>query len=179
MRTSGLTDSAVYDGLTGGKMPFWALDRLSDDELRDLVAWLPGSVQAPFEEDPDPAPSTDAGSGGSGDCGAAHPLVGATAELSTLFHGVMGSAEVVDDCTIEITDFVYDGGGIDVRIYGGLGGDYDNGFPMTDDLLDPGGYEGATLVAHLPAGKTLDDLDGISVWCVDVGVDFGSAMFAP
>ena len=30
-----------------------------------------------------------------------------------------------------------------------------------------------SLVSQI-AGETLDDLGGVSVWCVDVGVDFGS-----
>ena len=30
--TSGAIDSSVYEGLTGGRMPFWAADRLSDAE---------------------------------------------------------------------------------------------------------------------------------------------------
>ena len=41
IRTSGPADSAAYDGLSGGKMAFWGLDRLSDAELIDIVAWLP------------------------------------------------------------------------------------------------------------------------------------------
>ncbi len=65
------------------------------------------------------------------------------------------------------------------RRYGGVDGDYDNGFAMTEDLLLPGGYGGVSLEAVGPEGLTLDSLDGISVWCVDVGVDFGSGAFAP
>jgi hypothetical protein len=94
-----------------------------------------------------------------------------------LFHDVGGTARIIDDCTIEITNFTYDGTGIDVRLDGGLDDDYVAGFPMSGDLLKPGGCAGDTLFALLPETKTLDDLDGISVWCVDVGVDFGSGRF--
>ena len=38
------------------------------------------------------------------------------------FHDVGGTARSIDDCTIEITDFTYDGTGIDVRLYGDLDG---------------------------------------------------------
>ncbi len=176
VRTSGLMDSPVYDGLTGGRMPFWAADRLSDAELIDIAAWLA------IDDGPDTTtgttdPTTTTTTGG--DCDSTHPWIGYTAELQNFFHDVGGTAEIVDDCTIVINNFTYDGTGIDVRIYGGLGGDYDNGFPMTEDLLKPGGYNGTTLVATVPDGQTLDDLDGISVWCVDVGVDFGSGVFGP
>jgi mono/diheme cytochrome c family protein len=201
VRTSGRSDSAVYDGLTGGVMPFWGADRLTDDELRDIVAWLSmddgvadGGDEEPTSEgsgteggdadvdsggDPTSDGGTDTGDELPNNCPATHERVGWIAELSTEFHDVSGVAEIVDDCTVVIHDFTYDGSGIDVRIYGGIGGDYDNGYAMTDDLLKPGGYDGVLLEAVLPEGRTLEELDGISVWCVDVGVDFGSGSFTP
>ena len=42
------------------------------------------------------------------------------AELEEYFHDVSGTAEIVDDCTVIIHDFTYDGTGLDVRIYGGI-----------------------------------------------------------
>lgn len=184
VRTSGIVDSPVYDGLTGGRMPFWAADRLTDAELIDIVAWLAiddgtdtTTGTDPTGTDTDTATDTDPTTGSG--CATTHPSIGYTASLQAFFHNVGGTAEIVDDCTIVISDFTYDGTGIDVRIYGGLGGAYESGFAMTDDLLKPGGYNGTTLVATVPDGFTLDDLDGISVWCVDVGVDFGSGVFSP
>ena len=49
---------------------------------------------------------------------------------------------------------------------------------MSDDLVKSGGYSGETVYARLPDGMTMDDLDGISVWCVDVAIDFGSGLFS-
>jgi mono/diheme cytochrome c family protein len=174
VRTSGSSQSAVYPNLTGGRMPFWARDRLSDDELRDVIAFA-------VSNEPDPDPPDAGPSGGDpdagDDCGTTHPLVGQSAELSNQFHGVSGTATVIDDCTIEITSFNYDGGGIDVRVYGGLGGNYTAGFAMTDDLLRAGGYSDETIIARLPDSKTFDDLDGISIWCVAVGQSFGEAKY--
>ena len=156
-------------------MPFWSAERLSDAELRNLAAYLaidapldPGSGQAGPDDDPQ-VPD--------GNCTTDHPRVGWIAALETLFHDVRGTAEIVDDCTIVIRNFYYDGEGIDVRIYGAKDGDYHSGFPMTPDLLRDGGYEDAVIVAQLPEERTLDEVDGVSVWCVDVGVDFGSDMF--
>jgi hypothetical protein len=106
-------------------------------------------------------------------------MVGWKAELVEYQHDVAGTATIIDNCTVEITHFTYDGTGIDVRVYGGVGGDYGAGFAMTDDLLKTGGYDDETLVATVPDGRTLDDLDGISVWCVDFAIDFGSDTFAP
>ena len=172
IRTSGLTDSSTYDGLTGGRMPFWGADRLSDDELRDVVAFVD-------QNEPD---ITQPGNGSDGpaarECDATHPRVGQTAEFRTLAHGVRGTARIVDDCHIEIENFFYDGNGIDVRVYSGQGGNYSGGVAMTGDLLKRGGYQNESITATLPEGTTLDDLDGISIWCVDVGVNFGDARFA-
>ena len=88
-----------------------------------------------------------------------------------------GTAEIIDDCTIEISDFTYDGTGLDVRIYAGVGGNYADGFPISPDLLRPTAYDGESLTLTLPDDKTLDDLDGLSVWCVDVARSFGDGMF--
>lgn len=176
VRTSGASDSSAYGGqLTGGRMPFWSADRLSDDELRDLTAFLLGNDPPSTPPSP-PSP----GGGPTQACPSTHPKVGQTTELSRKAHGVSGKARILDDCTIEITEFTYDGGGIDVRFYGGLEGDYDAGFSMSEvDLRRPTPYARETVYARLPAGRTLDDLDGISVWCVAVGFSFGDGLFGP
>ena len=193
VRHSGRANSEVYDGLTGGIMPFWSADRLSDDELRDIIAWLVDSEPAPQPVDPDTGDGGTGDAGDSGDggmppgptdggtppsgCGATHPKVGQTAILQEAFHDVGGTAEILDDCTIEIRDFTFDGTGVNVQLYGGLGGNYGAGFSMRDDIRRDEPYAGETLTLTLPAGVTLDDLDGVSVWCVPVGIDFGSGMF--
>jgi mono/diheme cytochrome c family protein len=187
VRLSGRRDSAVYPGLTGGVMPFWAADRLSDAELRDLVAYLAqiddsdtdGSGTSGTTADATTSTSTTtAETTGSGSgCTADHPRVGQTATLVPFAHDVGGVARVVDDCTIEITNFSYDGRGVVVEIYGAVAGNYDAGVSLSDDLTRPTPYSGDTLRLTLPEGVTLDDIDGVSVWCVSVGVDFGSGQF--
>ncbi|MCH9679858.1 MAG: DM13 domain-containing protein [Deltaproteobacteria bacterium] len=169
VRSSGRADSDVYDGLTGGIMPFWAADRISDDQLRDVVAWITSTGA------PDGSGGSNPGGGERG-CGVTHPMVGAVAELVGSQHDVAGTATIIDDCTIQIENFVFDGGGIDVRVYGGLDGNYDDGFAIGEDLTGPG-FAGETVTVQLDESMTLDDLDGISIWCVPVGVDFGSAFF--
>lgn len=171
VRTSGQMDSPVYDGLTGGQMPFWGADRLSDDELRDLVAFIstseavePGNNGAAVEVEVPDCPST-------------HDKVGQTAQLTTRLHGVTGTVRVANDCAIVIEDFVFDGAGIDVRIYGGADLDFREGIIMSENLVNsPVGYDGVTLVGVLPEGTTLDDLGAVSIWCVPVGLSFGDAL---
>jgi mono/diheme cytochrome c family protein len=184
VRTSGRPDSGTYDGLTGGIMPFFSADRLGDEELLDVVAYVVERSAEVTVADGGTDGGTDAGTDAMADagpsgCEATHPRVGQTATLSMDFHRTTGTARIVDDCTIVIEDFGYDGTGIDVRFYGALGRDYDAGFPISEDLLRSGGYSGETLTLTLPEGRTLDDMDSISLWCVDVGVSFGDGVFAP
>lgn len=170
VRTSGNSDSDIYPGLTGGVMPFWSESRLSDIELKDIIAFVLLNE-----------PGNNGGGGGQGnlrDCDETHGKIGQTATLSTFAHGVSGVATIVDDCTIEITQFYFDGQGIDVRFYGGTGGDYQNGVSMSEmDLRRSEGYNNETVYAQLPEGTSLDDIDGISVWCVPVGSSFGDGEF--
>ncbi|MCA9600673.1 MAG: DM13 domain-containing protein [Polyangiales bacterium] len=176
VRLSGSATSAVYDGLTGGAMPFWAADRLSDEELIDLVAYTVAIGEMGDG-------GVGGGNGGDGgiqgrQCASTHPAIGKTAALSTFAHAVDGTATIVDDCTIRFDDFSYDGGGIDVRIYAGKAGDYDppTGFAISPNIKGVA-FRGETFAVQLPEGKSLDDLDGVAVWCTDVGVSFGDGLF--
>lgn len=179
VRTSGAADSDVYTGLTGGRMPFWSVERLTDQELADIVAFLLDHNPEPIDNDDNDGGNTVAGLDQPGNCGSTHSKVGWATTLSTKAHGVKGKATVHNDCTIRFDEFYYDASGIDVRVYGGVGGNYTGGFPMSPDLLRSTPYENVTMYIQVPAGKTLDDFDGVSIWCVDVAVDFGSGIFAP
>jgi mono/diheme cytochrome c family protein len=173
IRTSGSASSAVYPGLTGGRMPFWAKDRLSDPELLDLVAFV---VDAAVPDGGLYVP--DAGTVGGGSCAKTHPKIGWYADLATYAHGVKGRATMTDDCTITLSGFFYDGNGIDVRLYGAQGFRFASGFQVGAPLYRPGQpYVDVTMPMALPSGKTLDDLDSVSVWCVAAHHDFGSGMF--
>ena len=155
-------------------MPFWGADRLSDDELRDLVAFITTA-------EPEPANNSENNGGNNGgnngaDCPSTHPMVGTTAELTERFHGVRGTVTVVNDCSIRIDNFFFDGNGIDIRVYGGSDLSFSDGFSMGEDLKNfPTGYEDDTVTGVLPEGKTMDDLGAVSIWCVPVGVSFGDA----
>jgi hypothetical protein len=112
------------------------------------------------------------------ECASSHVMVGQTGELSTLAHSVSGTATIVDDCTIEITNFNYDGGGIIVEVYAGLDENYHPpvGFAISDNIFGTR-FVNQTYTVQLPTDKTLDDLNGISIWCSDVGVSFGDSLF--
>ena len=112
-------------------------------------------------------------------CGANDPRVGQTAELiNTFIHGIQGTARIVDNCTIVINNFNYDGMGIDVRIVGILNGDLQNPVILSQEnlvRLEP--YVNETLTVALPEGVTLDDVPTISVFCVPFKFSFGEGTF--
>jgi hypothetical protein len=109
-------------------------------------------------------------------CTKLSPKIGQTATLSTRSHGVTGTAKVVDDCTIEITNFNYDGGGLpDVFFYGAKSSNYANGFAIGENQF--GKKQTNSAIKLTLKDKELDNLDGISLWCVRAGVSFGDGLF--
>jgi len=177
VRRSGNPDSAVYPDLIPGRMPFWGADRLSDDELLDIAAFLamseppvvPVGNQSGDRVD---LSLSDAQTG----CGSTHAMVGSTLTFETIAHSVAGTATVVDDCTIDFDGFSFDGGGIDVRVIGGAGGNYAAGASLSINLVGEAFTMGEARVS-LPGGVSLDDFDGLSIWCVPVGFSFGDGTF--
>jgi hypothetical protein len=175
-------------------MPFWAKDRLSDTEVRDLVAF----VTAPVE----PTSNGAGGAGGNGNggsnnggapgggatsggnagaenaCSKTHSRIGWSADLgiNTGEGQVSGFVTMVDDCTLELRDFSYDGNGIDVRVYGSKDRSFRPAFTMGPNIVGRT-FNKETFRVSLPAGRTLDDLEWVGIWCVAVGADFGSGPF--
>jgi len=122
-------------------------------------------------------PGGGAGGSGSG-CTASHPHVGWIADLgvNTGEGQVSGKVAIVDDCTLELQDFSYNGEGIDTRVYGSKDQSFMTGFIMGDDLLGKV-FKKQTLRVKLPADKTLNDLNWVSIRCVPAKYNFGSGQF--
>ena len=111
-------------------------------------------------------------------CTKTHSLVGASAAFSMFFHDVAGNAEVLDDCTIEITNFFYDGLGPQVFFYAAKAQDYSGPDAIIlGERLDGTVFTNDVIRLKLPEGTTLDDIDSISVWCAEVGINFGDVVF--
>ncbi len=182
VRRSGRSNSDVYEGLVGGIMPFWSAERLSDQELADITAFLGAATlntgTTPGTPVPTPPPTTEA-------CDATSPRIGQMAALRTLQHGVSGTATIVDNCTIKITNFNYDGQGVDVEFYASPniaefainGGNYYSITPNRNFLRQSQPYVNEEITITLPAGSSVDNLGAISLWCVDFDIDFGSGSF--
>lgn len=108
-------------------------------------------------------------------------MIGAQADLSSLFHNVSGTVTVVDDDTFRVDDFTYDGGGPAVYFY--LGADdtdaaFGAGLEVTP-ILTGTAYDGTqgSLFFDLPAGESFADYHAISVWCAQFSANFGSGYF--
>ena len=111
------------------------------------------------------------------DCGAEHALVGAVANLQTRFHEVMGVATIIDDCTVEISDFTFDGEGLSVHAVLGHDADFDSYDVLSDDLREDGPYDGVTLSLPLREGMSLDGVTHLSIWCIPASASFGDGPF--
>ena len=106
-----------------------------------------------------------------GSCLRTSDKVGQVADLSTAAHGVEGQLRVLNDCTIEATNFSFDGGGAgDVRFY-----DVDAGVAFGDNLY--GQIFNSETTTFTLGVEQLDVLSRISVWCIPVGASFGSGVF--
>ena len=89
-----------------------------------------------------------------------------------------GSATIVDERTIQIDHFSYDGTAPLVYLYLGVSNsqaDLVAGIPI-GPLLDRA-YIDESIIVQLPTGESLDGYGGLSVWCVQFFVDFGSGLF--
>lgn len=111
------------------------------------------------------------------------PQVGWQAVLVEDSHDVGGTVTIVDDDTVRLDDFTYDGGANFVYFY--LGAD-ESDFSFFQglrigELLSGTSYDGSQgpLFVDLPAGETLEGYHGFSVWCERFQANFGSGTFMP
>lgn len=111
-------------------------------------------------------------------CGSDDPRVGYVAELTNRFiHGVSGTARIVDNCTIVIEDFTFDGLGVPPSVVGIVNNDFAHPVMLLPNIFRLGGYHNETLTVPLPEGVTLDDVPRISISCVAGTKLFGNGNF--
>ena len=112
------------------------------------------------------------------ECSATHSKVGWASSLESRHHGTSGTVKVIDDCTIQIENFNYDGKGVDVRFVVADNSRFKKVTALTDDLHGKGAYEGVTLTVKLDEGQTLDDVSFVSFWCVAFKTSFADGALA-
>ena len=109
--------------------------------------------------------------------------IGSQADLSSPgFHNVSGIATIVDNNTVRIDHFNFDGGGIVVFIVLAVADTNASYYAptrivLTSDLFGPAIVD-ASVIYTLPVGKSTADYNGISVWCEEANVSFGNGAFS-
>jgi hypothetical protein len=110
------------------------------------------------------------------------PPPGSRAILNGFSHNVSGVVTVVDEDTLRVEHFTYDGGG--VQVFFNIA-PIDNHSSFLNDGLYIGSnllgmvYDDGSITIDLPAGRTLDGYGAISVWCIPFRANFGSGAFLP
>jgi hypothetical protein len=168
--------STANEATTGLHLPKLLTSTLLSMLLSVLVVGC-GGGGTDATPSPSPTANPSATPGPVASCTKTNAKVGQVATLSTRAHMVSGQAKVVDDCTIEISNFNYDGGGLTtVYAYGAIGSNFGTGFKIGPNLKGKV-YSNQTLTLTLSAGD-LDKLDSLSIWCEDAKANFGSGVFA-
>ena len=107
------------------------------------------------------------------------PQVGWVATLTTRAHGTAGTAEIVDASTIELRDFVYDGQGLDARLFLETdGAAYSGDYGLTDSLVGQT-FDEDTLTLQIPDQAEFETWNLLTLWCIPAGASFGDGVFLP
>jgi len=110
-----------------------------------------------------------------------YPRAGWETHLTQTGHGVKGTATILDERSIRLTHFSYDGAAPYMYVYLATN--------QTAAAFDIGGltasprlaraYNDETYLVQLPTGQTLEGWNAISIWCRAVHASFGWGTFAP
>ncbi|KAL5284543.1 hypothetical protein ACFFRR_006683 [Megaselia abdita] len=108
-------------------------------------------------------------------------------QLTTFAHGINGTVYAVDETTLFIKNFVYDGTGPDAFFWvGKTSRPSPDGYiiPYPEDYIgsDPPvlqAHNYTDIILRLPMGKRIRDIRWLSVWCRRFTVDFGEVFIPP
>lgn len=108
-------------------------------------------------------------------------------QFSNFAHGIKGSIYAVDESTIFIKSFAYDGTGPDAFFWvGKTPRPSPEGFiiPYPEEYtgIDPPilkAHNNTNIILRLPMGKRIKDIRWLSVWCRRFTVDFGEVFIPP
>ena len=111
-----------------------------------------------------------------------YPRAGWETHLSEAGHGVSGTVTMVDERTLRLTHFNYDGHAPDMFVYVGTNktrNAFRTGAGLAVGPRLARAYRDETLVVQLPEGQTFDGRNAVCIWCVAVQFNFGWGTFAP
>lgn len=115
------------------------------------------------------------GFGSAADCSEFGKLLGRFPDRTQ--HDVAGTIYVINENTIWVRGFSYDGTAPDAFFYGGsTDSPSSNGEIIPDEFGTTqklGKYDNDNLILTLPVGKTINSYKWISIWCREFRVDFG------
>lgn len=144
-----------------------------------LPAVEPSPVSPPAPEAP-PSPAVAPGPEGVA-CGNSSLYVGFTGELEGGQDGVAGSLRIVDDCTLLLEDFSFDGAAPAVHIWGAPSLDsrdiQEQGRRISPLHLDRA-YSNETFTVRLEPGLSWDMFPYLIVWCESFKADLGHVALA-
>jgi hypothetical protein len=107
-----------------------------------------------------------------------YPRANWVATLSTLQHRVSGTVTIVDERTLRLDNFNYDGTAPAVYVYATIVDSRASqiaGRSVGPELKQA--LTNASFTVQLPLGQTLDAYGAVSIWCADFRVNFGSGTF--
>ena len=98
--------------------------------------------------------------------------------LTAVHHGVSGELHTVDDFTLRLKNFTYDGKVPGAEIVVGLSGaSLGSGYGLRLTKAPLPAYQGEDLTLSLPNGVFVGDLEWLSVWSQRDGLDLGHVYF--
>ena len=107
------------------------------------------------------------------------PQVGWVADFTTHHHSVAGRVEILDESTLEVQDFTYDGEGINARLFVQVdGAPFSGDYELSDNLVGEA-FDGETFELSIPDEAEMENWNLITLWCIPAGVSFGDGVFAP
>jgi len=107
------------------------------------------------------------------------PEVGWIAQMTGHHHTASGVAEIIDENTIELRDFGFDGGGLNARLFLLWDGEpFDAEYELSDNLVGQDPFW-EPLQLQIPDEAEMENWNLITLWCVPAKVSFGDGVFAP
>jgi len=171
IRRSGPTTNEVpdtlYEGLLGNTMPFWSAQRLSDENVEDIVAYLD------VASDPSRRPCDQVNN--------VPPAIVRGGSFQTIMHGVRGTAEHWSDGRIVLRNFFYDGLGpplVLVWLYEKDASDFHailRGHRISEHMARQFPYTNVTLEFEIPDDIDDEDFNTVAIWCTEFQTNYGEA----
>ncbi|MFT7561442.1 MAG: hypothetical protein ACI93R_003369 [Flavobacteriales bacterium] len=114
--------------------------------------------------------------GGDINCAADNTKVGQTTSLQTHAYNSRGNVTIINNCTLLVSNFSYTGGGLpEVYFYTGPLNHFAEGSRIGANLYGQN-WDGEHFVISVSSGQ-INQLDAISLWCIQARASFADSIF--